>query len=354
VTSPGPAPVVVIGGGIAGIAAARELVDQGVAVRVLDRGRRLGGRIGARAVAGRAVDVGASYFTVPDPDGPFAAVVRDWQQRGLAREWTDTFAVAEGGRLTGAKSGPMRWGAADGLRSLVADLASGLSVTFPIEVAAVRRDGASLSVDGEPAAAVVLAMPDAQARRLLQMGGGLGDESGEPAPGLGSVAGALTRQSDPQIAVAAGWKRRWWPEFAAAFVNDSEAVSFLADDGSRHGDGAAVLVAHVTPSLSARHLDDPDAVIAPVLDEVRGLLGGDGGGELSGSPDWAPGWSLAKRWALAKPTGRREQPYLLTEPADGPPVAVCGDGWGGPSRVAQAFASGHATGRAIAARLLAA
>ena len=97
--------------------------------------------MGGRTVAGRVVDLGASYFTVPDPDGPFARVVADWQRRGLARPWTDTFATADAGRLTGTKPGPIRWGAPAGLRGLVADLAADLPVTTRSTVAAVRRDG---------------------------------------------------------------------------------------------------------------------------------------------------------------------------------------------------------------------
>jgi len=340
------APVLVVGAGLAGTAAARALVAAGLAVRVVDRGRRIGGRMGAKTVDGRAVDLGASYFTVPEgPDGDgaaaaaaaaFAAVVADWQRRGVAREWTDTFATADAERLTGAKAGPVRWGAPGGLRSLVEDLAGPLEVANPVEVAAVRREGDLLTVDGEPAAAVVLAMPDAQARRLVT------GPDGQPAAGLADVAAALTRDSDPQIAVAAGWENRCWADFAGAFVNGSDTLTWIADDGSRHGDGAAVLVAHATPELSAAHLEDPDAVVAPVLAEVRRIL-------HIGAP---PVWTLAQRWGLAKATGRRDDPYLLTDPAAGPPVAVCGDGWGGPSRVAQAFASGHRAGQALAARLV--
>src|SRR5919199_3224902 len=89
------APVVVVGGGISGVACARALRAAGVPVRVLDRGRRVGGRMALRRerLAGveHIVDIGASYFTVSDP--AFAAVVDDWRTRGLAREWTDTFTV---------------------------------------------------------------------------------------------------------------------------------------------------------------------------------------------------------------------------------------------------------------------
>lgn len=344
--------VLVVGAGLAGVAAARALTAAGRTVRLLDRGHRVGGRMGARTVDGRAVDVGASYFTVPEPDADaaghgeaaeaaaaaqaFVDVVGDWERRGVARRWTDTFATAGPDGLSGSKKGPLRWGAPGGLRRTVEDLATGLAVQNPVVVAEVRRDGDTLTVDGEPATAVVLAMPDAQALRLVT------GPDGGPAAGLADVAGALTRASDPQIAVAAGWAQREWPDFAGAFVNDSEVISWIADDGSRHGDGAAVLVAHATPALSAQHLADPDAVVEPVLAELGRVL-------HTRTP---PLWSSAKRWGLAKPTGRREQPYLISDPSLGAPVVVCGDGWGGPSKVAGAFVSGHRAGGALSSRLL--
>ena len=99
--------VVVVGAGLAGVACARELRTAGVGVRLLDRGHVPGGRMASRTLWERRVDLGASYFTVSD-DG-FAAVVDDWAARGLAREWTDTFAVL-GDEDRDTSSGPMRWG----------------------------------------------------------------------------------------------------------------------------------------------------------------------------------------------------------------------------------------------------
>ncbi|RYZ27769.1 MAG: FAD-dependent oxidoreductase, partial [Propionibacteriaceae bacterium] len=81
-------PVVVVGAGISGIAAARALTEGGREVVVLDRGRRIGGRMASRKTDGRMVDTGASYFTVSDDT--FRGVVEAWRDQGLAREWTDT------------------------------------------------------------------------------------------------------------------------------------------------------------------------------------------------------------------------------------------------------------------------
>ncbi len=153
--------VTVVGGGISGLACARAVTDAGGTARVLDRGRRVGGRLSSRTIDGRAVDLGASYFVVGEEAG-FGRVVADWEERGLARAWTDTFQVldADGGQTL--KPGPMRWAAPRGLRSLALDLAEGLDVVSERVVERVEP----YRVDGEDAGEVVLAMPAPQARRL--------------------------------------------------------------------------------------------------------------------------------------------------------------------------------------------
>jgi oxygen-dependent protoporphyrinogen oxidase len=54
---------VVIGGGLAGLAAARDLAAAGVDVTVLEAGQSLGGRMRTVRPAGLPVDVGAAFFT---------------------------------------------------------------------------------------------------------------------------------------------------------------------------------------------------------------------------------------------------------------------------------------------------
>ena len=60
-TAPEDAPVVVVGAGAAGLAAARALHDAGRAVVVLEARDRIGGRIDTREIAGAPVDFGAMY-----------------------------------------------------------------------------------------------------------------------------------------------------------------------------------------------------------------------------------------------------------------------------------------------------
>jgi renalase len=313
------APVTVVGAGISGIACARALAAAGVPVRVLDRGRRPGGRMASRTFAGRVVDTGASYLTA-GPGSAFAAVVGDWVARGLARPWTDTFAVAGPGGLEDRTSGPVRYAAPAGLRSLVADLAAGLDVRQERTVQRVAGGPDGASVDGEEVPAAVLALPGPQALRLVDS----------------TLAGAVLDGSDwqPALAVVLGFDRRAWDaDLHGAFVHDVDAVAWIADDGDRRGDGAPVLVAHTPPALAARHLDRPEDAVAEVAAAVGRVLG------LAA----APAWTAVHRWTFARPAAPRDEPFGLAGR-----LGACGDGWSAPSRVQGAWASGHALGTALA------
>ena len=177
--------------------------------------------------------------------------------------------------------------------------------------------------------AVVLAMPDPQARRLV------GDHP---------VGDELRREWEPVIAVAARWSDRTWDgvsptgRFDGAFVNDDPDVVWVADDGRRRGDDAPVLVAHSTPEL---------ARAPPRRPGRRRARGGEGRPE-------------AARYRRA---AGRPRPPLDLRPSDGSargayalvdgdrPVGVCGDGWGETPKVETAWLSGVRLGRALAARL---
>ncbi len=312
------ADVVVVGAGLAGVACARELRAAGLRVRVVDRGHVPGGRMASRRLWDRPVDLGASYLTASDPE--FAAVLADWSGRGLAAQWTATFTVL-GGSEVSDKDGPVRWGAPHGLRSLVEDLAQDLDVER-VDVASVEevRGGAQV---------VVLAMPDPQARRLTD---------GHP------VADVLDRAWEPVLALAARWPSRTWDDvspsgrFEGAFVNDDPVIGWIADDGRRRGDDAPVLVAHSTPDLASRHLDDPSAAAPEMVAGLRRLMALD-----------EPADVHVHRWTFARPVGRREASYALVD-GPGGPVAVCGDGWGPSPKVETAWLSGTRLGRELGQR----
>ena len=304
--------VTIVGAGIAGAACAVALTAAGVPVRVVDRGRAPGGRLASPLVQGRRVDLGAAYFTVKDDE--FAEVVARWEAAGAARPWTDTFSVLSPGAEPTTKTGPVRWAAPDGLRSLVRDLLAGAGVVVEQEVA----------VEALPDGPVVLAMPDPQAQRVFA------------APSVRFV------DYQPVISVACGFDRNHWPSLHdAAFVNDHPDIELVADDGARRGDGAPVLVAHSTADRARKHLVAPDDAIGPVVAALTDLLG---------TPE--PVWAAAHRWTFAKPLAQHDATFLL-HTAGVAPVGLAGDQWcpDGAPRVESAWRSGTDLGRALAATL---
>ncbi len=54
--------LVIIGSGIAGLAAARAATDQGFSVKIFDKGRRIGGRAGTRRAGGFTFTHGAQFL----------------------------------------------------------------------------------------------------------------------------------------------------------------------------------------------------------------------------------------------------------------------------------------------------
>ncbi|MFO8041955.1 MAG: FAD-dependent oxidoreductase, partial [Alkalispirochaeta sp.] len=95
--------VTIVGAGIAGLAAARELASAGLRTLVLDKGRQVGGRMATRRVRpgafytgaeegafdtgarGGAFDTGAQFFTAVAPE--FRALVADAANAGVVTQW---------------------------------------------------------------------------------------------------------------------------------------------------------------------------------------------------------------------------------------------------------------------------
>jgi renalase len=289
--------VIVVGAGIAGLACARELLDAGIPVRVLERGRVVGGRLASRQFDGRYADIGAAYITADDP--AFEGRLETWRIDGLARPWTDTFLAYDGAGPT-ATTGPMRWAAPGGLRSLAEDLARELDVTLGCEVTSLPE-----------ADAVVLAMPGPQALRIADL------------------AVAKRQEWSPVLAAVLTCPERDWPDFHGAFVNGHPVLATVCDDGDRRGDRAPVLVAHTTPEFARPHLEDPSGAGFEIEAAVRDLFG------------VTAVSTRVHRWTYASPT---PEPGAFARAGD---VYLCGDAFGKP-RVQTAWLSG----RAVAHRIL--
>ena len=270
--------------------------------------------------------MGASYVTARDPR--FQAVVADWVERGLARPWTDTFHVATPEGLQGTRTGPMRYAAPAGLRSLVEDLAGRLAPEYPSEVDVVEHDPATgaLPVDGAEVAAVALCMPGPQALDLLP-------------DHLADERAAADRTWEPVLAlVGALARQRAWPALDGVFVNDSAGAHLRGRRRPPPRRRRAGARRPLRPGAGRR---------APRRPARRGP------GRCS--PSCAPRWAITsppdawdvRRWSLAKPLASRDGRSTWARPASGSP-ATAGTARAGSRR---RTCPGMALGEALAARL---
>jgi hypothetical protein len=317
----GQADILVIGGGMAGLAAATALAQAGRRVTVLDKGRGPGGRMAARRVAIGGAEVsfdhGAQYFTARDP--AFRAAVVAWEAAGVAARWP--------------AAGDDAWVGTPGMNAPIRAMAAPLAVHWNMRAERLCRDGALWRVAvGEEtltAATVLVCVPAEQAAVLLA----------EAAPDLAALASGV--QSAPCWAVMAAFDAPL-PIPADTIRSDSGPISWAARNSAKPGRGGdkggstETWVIHASPARSRAVIDLPkEAAAAALLADFFAA---------AGIPPAAPLHLDAHRWLYALPEARKgEGPRF--DPHLG--IGIAGD-WLHSPRVEGAWLSG----RALAAMVL--
>ncbi len=157
--------VIVVGAGLAGLMAARELTAAGSQVTLFDKGRGVGGRMATRRIdssAGMAVfDHGAQFFTARSAD--FRRLVDQWIADDIVVEWCRGF---------DGDDGHSRYVARHGMASLAKHLAADLDIrTSSLAFGLTRHDSTwRLTLDDAStfdADAVVLTCPIPQSYSLV-------------------------------------------------------------------------------------------------------------------------------------------------------------------------------------------
>jgi hypothetical protein len=231
-----------------------------VDVRILDKGKGVGGRLATRRVGSARLDHGAQFFTARSP--AFEALTGGWVDRGVAYEWCQGF--------TGSPDGHPRFAGRGGMTALAKDLAGGLDVSTSCRVTRIRShsEGWLLETTSGPFGpldAVLLSPPAPQTLELL---GGV-DVS--------------TRALDELSAL------RFEPAMAALVVLDGPAsvplpggvkiddgpVSWVADNHAKGVSAVPALTIHGRGTWSHSVWDRPAAeVLSVMLDAAEPYLGG--------------------------------------------------------------------------------
>ena len=325
--------VLVIGAGIAGLTAARELHAAAKNVVVLEKSRGLGGRTATRRWDGMPVDHGAQFFTARSAE--FCAQVDDWLHRGVCFEWCRGLhrASGDGPQPHDGDNFP-RYACRQGMASLGRDLA-GPDQSFVLRetrAARIQSHASSWEVSTEAgqifrSRALVVTPPPPQSAQLLS------DASPKAVAFLQLIPMA------PCLAVAARYPRR---EFSWCGIQapTGPTVSWIGNDTSKRPDlhpDATVLVVHASPDFSAACYDaDENVIVRRLLDHAGYLAKAD----LSGPQSW-----FLQRWRYALGPQTDGEPARLISGT--PPLVLAGDAIAG-GKIEGAWVSGKAAAALLA------
>ena len=316
------ADIIVIGAGVAGLTAARNLAAAGMQVQVLEKSRGLGGRAATRRLHGYSIDHGAQYFTVRDER--FGAQVKAWQVAGRVRVWSEGFPTLREGRLEPPKKGHPRYIFEDGMSGIGKALGEGLDIMRSSPVVALSRedDAWQLTLEDSSkvwAARVLVSVPTPQA---LELTGHVLNDATRKA--LAAVTFA------PCLALMAGYAEKL-PSWRGVQIAGDGPLSWIACDSSKRPECAeTVLVLHGSPAFSGRWLETPDKA-APDMLGVAETLG-----------FAAPRWTTLHRWRYAKVTRPHDEPSIRADET----LFFCGD-WCGGDKLEAAYLSGLEVAKAV-------
>ncbi len=314
--------VAVIGGGVAGAAAARTLKDAGHVVTVFDKGRRAGGRLSTRQEGELRFDHGAQFFTVKDER--FARWARAWWQERVINQWRGR---VEGEPAREHASELVRLVGTPGMDSIVKRMLLDLDVRLGVAVSGLTRDGTRwrLLDSGNHALgefdAVVVATPSNQAAALID-----------------PTSYALASRLRDEVVMAPCWAvMAQFPESPGVEWDASRStvgpLSWLSKNSSkpeRPGDAGESWVLHASAAWTRAHLElEPEAVVPMLMDAFFAT---------TGARKVEASFTRAHRWRYGlteKPLG---EACVWDEEKR---LAVCGD-WCLGADIESAFLSGSA------------
>ena len=304
--------VVVVGAGMSGLVAARDLSVAGAEVAVFDKGRAVGGRMATKRFAGGRFDHGAQHFSVRDPD--FAQYIRKLSFLGVVREWYS------GESLTTDRGSEIRHAGVPAMRSICEQIAVGLDIRLDRRVIEVRPGHVTLESGAvEHADAVIVTAP------LPQISDLIGDTA---APDVVRMLESV--EYEACIAMLATLENA--PTLDDGhLVPASGPIAWIADNFHKGVSPIPAVTIHSTPEYAADRLE---------AESSTWLL------ELSAAYESLTGTAVERamvhRWRYSRPSNPLDVGCVDL----GSGVWLAGEAFAG-ARVEGAFLSGRAVARAV-------
>lgn len=324
------ADVVVIGAGLSGLLAARQMQAAGKSVIVLDKGRSVGGRLATRRIGPGTADTGAQFFTVRD--AAFQKLVDSWLDEKLVYLWS--MGWSDGSLAQPNEDGHPRYAVHGGMNALAKHLASDLNdVRVEITVTSVGTRGSGWVIRDRAtheytADAVLMTAPVPQSLEILK-------------------AGETHLEADDLAALE---KIEYLPCLTGLFwVNDevnlpnpgaiqrrNAPISWIANNRQKGISNEATIITVQADGTYSQQLWDEDE--SRILSALRTDL-----------MVWMPeGYQIieeqVKRWRYSQPTVLHPERCLVAKNV--PKLVFAGDAFGHP-RIEGAALSGLAAGDAL-------
>lgn len=325
--------VVIIGAGLAGLLAARQLRAAGIKAVILEQRDRLGGRLATRQIGPGLADHGAQFFTVRE--AAFRERVATWRDAGLVFEWARGW--SDGSLDTAPPDGHPRYAVRGGMHALARHLAEGLDVRLRATLTAIAQQGAGWLVQDDrdqrySTRALLLTPPVPAILPLLHAAGIPRAEADNTALNMihfaPCLAGIFWIDGAVQLPEPGALQQ---PDAAITWIADNQRKGLSPD--------ATLITVHAGTATSDSLWSQSDAEVLAVLESAL---------RQHTAEDAHIVQQDLIRWRYAQPLALYPARYLQL--ADLPPLIFAGDAFGGP-RVEGAALSGIAAGKALIAAL---
>lgn len=326
--------VLIVGAGMSGLMAARTLRERGYAVRLIERGRSVGGRLATRRVGdGGLADHGAQFFTVRSET--LQGYVDRWLAQDLVYVWGMGWSDGSVKRTFG--DGHARYACRGGMNALAKHLARDLDIAIDRLATKIQQNDACWTLEdsaGEvhTGRGLIMTPPTPETLAMLARNDIYLEENDQAALrrirfgpclcGIHEIAGEVEL-----------------PE-PGALQNFQSNVYWVADNQAKGISRTAIVTSHANAKFSRQNWDAPEA------DIIREL-------ESAVQPHLKEGARIVrtqlKKWRYSVPLTTHADECLLA--TNLPPLVFAGDAFGGRGRVEGAFLSGIAAGNAMASAL---
>lgn len=313
--------IAIMGGGLAGISAARYLKEAGHAPFVIEKSRSIGGRMATRRINEGKADHGAQFFTVRTDS--FQSQIEEWLNKEIIQEWfTDKYP---------------RYRGVDGMNPLLKKIGEDIPVSLEEKIIRLESDGNTVTLASENgelfiADAAVITAPVPQILTLVE----------QSALGLSEkIRAQLAAGSYNPCLVGLFELKNSLPLNQSGILDENlpEGIDKVISNEQKGISSTPILSVYMDSNWSTSHYQQEDQLI---LEEMISLLS---------SFDCEITSSQLKKWRYAEAAHVYRQPYLQF---DEYPIFAAGDAFlsssdsSGRARIESAFLSG----KAVAEKLL--